>query len=97
LSNGENKRLQILKAVLSLHPLLILDEPFTGLDADGRRLLDGILSVLSASGQQLMLLSSRDHIPACFNRFARLENGSLSVRKDPEEIRLKHRLGNGKR
>ncbi|HXB29115.1 MAG TPA: ATP-binding cassette domain-containing protein [Puia sp.] len=86
LSNGENKRLQILKAVLSFHQLLILDEPFTGLDPDGRRLLDDILSFLSDSGQQLMLLTSRDHIPICFNRYALLKNGELSIIKSHEYI-----------
>jgi molybdate transport system ATP-binding protein len=89
LSNGENKRLQILKAVLRHPRLLILDEPFTGLDADGRVLLDSILKLITESGQQLMLLSSRDHVPACINRFARMENGTLSVRKYPEAICIK--------
>jgi len=40
-------------------------------------LLDGILSALAASGQHLILLSSRDRIPDCFNQYARLKNGRL--------------------
>ena len=52
LSNGENKRLQILEAVLRFPALLILDEPFTGLDAEGRKMLDVILTGLANSGQQ---------------------------------------------
>lgn len=93
LSNGENKRLQVLKAVLSFHNLLILDEPFTGLDPDGCRLLDDILSFLSDSGQQLMLLTSRDHIPNCFNRYARLKNGELSIFKSPEYVSMEKEDG----
>jgi len=89
LSNGENKRLQILKAVLQLRGLLILDEPFTGLDAEGRGLLDGVLAVLADAGQYLMLFSSRDHIPDCFNRYARLEEGRFIVKETPEEIRIR--------
>ncbi len=89
LSNGENKRLQILKAVLSFHQLLILDEPFTGLDPEGRLLLDDILSFLPDSGQHLVLLTSRDHIPACFNRFARLKDGGLSIIKTHDYISMK--------
>jgi molybdate transport system ATP-binding protein len=81
LSNGEHKRLQILKAFLGFNHLLILDEPWTGLDEEGRRLLDETLSLLSAAGQQLMLLSSRTHIPSCFTHFGRLENGKLTPKK----------------
>ncbi len=85
LSNGENKRLQILKAVLLSPELLILDEPFIGLDPDGRLILDGILSVLASSGQHLILLSGRDHVPHCFNRYAHLSDGLL-VPSEPAEV-----------
>ncbi len=94
LSNGENKRLQILKAVLGSHKMLILDEPFTGLDPDGRRLLDDILLLLSASGQQLMLLTSRNHVPVCFNKFGYLHEGRLIVLKGPEDFRIKSASAN---
>jgi len=71
-----------------LRGLLILDEPFTGLDIPGRGLLDSMLSMLAEAGQSLMLLSSRDHIPDCFNRFARLEKGCFLPKKSPDEIRI---------
>ncbi len=77
LSNGENKRLQILIAILSCHQLLILDEPYTGLDEEGRKLLDNILSVLMESGQHFVLLDSRGELPVCFKQFARLNDGKL--------------------
>ncbi len=86
LSNGENKRLQILKAVLQSPALLILDEPFTGLDADGRKMLEGILAGLANAGQHMILLSSRTFVPSSFNRFARLQNGTLRFLKNPSEI-----------
>jgi molybdate transport system ATP-binding protein len=88
LSNGENKRLQILKAVLSPGILMILDEPFTGLDREGRHLLDGILSRLTRMGRSLLLFSSRDHVPACFNRFAVLQEGRLVIKQTASEIRI---------
>jgi molybdate transport system ATP-binding protein len=86
LSNGENKRLQILKALLARPYLLILDEPFTGLDKEGRHLLDEILREISESGQLLLLLSSRTHIPPCFNRYARLKEGLLFPVPDPAAL-----------
>lgn len=86
LSNGENKRLQILEAVLRFPALLILDEPFTGLDAEGRKILEGILAGLAISGQHMLLLTSRHFVPSCFNRYAQLEDGKLQFLKSPEEI-----------
>jgi molybdate transport system ATP-binding protein len=86
LSNGENKRLQILQAVLHFPALLILDEPFTGLDAEGRKMLEGILAGLTNSGQHLLLLTSRVFVPSCFNRYARLHDGKLQLLNCPAEI-----------
>jgi molybdate transport system ATP-binding protein len=86
LSNGENKRLQILEAVLHFPALLILDEPFTGLDAEGRKILEGILAGLAISGQHMLLLTSRRFVPSCFNRYARLQDGKLHFFKSPGEI-----------
>jgi molybdate transport system ATP-binding protein len=86
LSNGENKRLQILEAVLRFPALLILDEPFTGLDKEGRKILEGILAVLAGSGQHMLLLTSRNFVPSCFNRYAQLQNGKLKFLNSPLEI-----------
>ncbi len=86
LSNGENKRLQILEAVLRFPALLILDEPFTGLDAEGRKMLEGILAVLAGSGQHMLLLTSRIFVPSCFNRYARLLEGKLQILSSPAEF-----------
>ncbi len=93
LSNGENKRLQILKGVLGAPWLLVLDEPFTGLDVEGRHLLDDILSAISDSGQALMLLSSHLHIPSCFNRFGHLQNGQLEIVSHREDLQRKNAEG----
>src|SRR6185295_5899139 len=86
LSNGENKRLQILKAVLSMPYLLILDEPFTGLDQDGRQLLDDILTTITDGGQHILFLSSRSYIPSCCNRYAQLQNGQAVQFTDPRDL-----------
>jgi molybdate transport system ATP-binding protein len=82
LSNGENKRLQILKAILNRHRLLILDEPFTGLDVNGRQILSEILNTVSQAGQTLLLLTSRNYFPECFNCFGYLQQGHFFVKKN---------------
>src|SRR5437763_749318 len=39
------------------------------------------------SGQQMMMMTSRKFVPSCFNRYARLQQGSLRVLNSREEIR----------
>ncbi|MFI5124890.1 MAG: ATP-binding cassette domain-containing protein [Chitinophagales bacterium] len=77
LSNGENKRLQIVKALLTDHALLILDQPFTGLDATGRKQLSEILDHLSLQGEQMILITSARDIPSCITQFTILREGRI--------------------
>lgn len=77
LSNGENKRLQLLEALLLKKELLILDQPFTGLDVDGRALLHQILNELSEKNQKLLIICSGHEIPGCITHVAELDGGSL--------------------
>jgi molybdate transport system ATP-binding protein len=86
LSNGENKRLQIVKALLTRHALLILDQPFIGLDLQGRQLLAGILDQLSEAGEQMILITSARDIPSCFNRVAEMEAGRIVRRGQPADF-----------
>lgn len=78
LSNGENKRLQLAKALLQQPALLILDNPFIGLDTDGRQLLHTILAKLSAEGMPLLLITSQQELPAYITHVAVLEKGKLT-------------------
>ncbi len=88
LSNGENKRLQIVKALLTDHVLLILDQPFTGLDPEGRKQLSDILNRLSDMGEQLMLITSVRDIPSCITHMAEMERGKLIRRGKPQDLLL---------
>ncbi|MBX3253440.1 MAG: ATP-binding cassette domain-containing protein [Chitinophagaceae bacterium] len=77
LSNGENKRLQIAKAILQEPELMILDNPFTGLDTEGRKMLNSIISMLAQSGIQIIIITSPKEIPDAVTHVAVLENGKL--------------------
>ena len=55
LSNGENKRVQLAIALLEKPDLLILDNPFLGLDVEGRGVLHAIIDRLAAGGMQILL------------------------------------------
>ena len=50
LSNGEHKRFQIAQALFENPALLILDNPFLGLDREGRALLQTILQDICREG-----------------------------------------------
>lgn len=78
LSNGENKRLQLIIALLQKPTLLVLDNPFVGLDIDGRAILNSILEKISQTGITLLLITSPDQLPACITHVATLQNGRLT-------------------
>jgi molybdate transport system ATP-binding protein len=75
LSNGENKRVQLAIALLEEPELLILDNPFLGLDTEGRATLHGIINALAARGMQILLITSPHEIPACITHMAQLDKG----------------------
>ena len=65
LSSGELRKLQLMKALLDEPQLLIIDNPFIGLDIDARQLLLQILAKMADSGrvQMVLVLSRLDDIP----------------------------------
>ncbi|WP_159566568.1 molybdate ABC transporter ATP-binding protein ModF [Budvicia diplopodorum] len=64
LSTGETRKTLLCQALLSSPDLLILDEPFDGLDVASRQQLAELLSELSAAGLTVVLVLTRfDEIP----------------------------------
>ncbi len=59
LSAGQRRRLSIAKALAVSPRLLLLDEPHAGLDAQGRAVLDGVLSA-AASDDRTVILASHE-------------------------------------
>ncbi|MEY4627831.1 MAG: hypothetical protein RLZZ595_157 [Bacteroidota bacterium] len=77
LSNGENKRLQLTKAMLQNPTLVILDNPFVGLDKEGRKILQEALNKIAAIGKKIILICSPKDIPECITHIALLQSGKL--------------------
>jgi len=74
LSSGEHKKFQLIKALLKPAQLLILDDPFTGLDAAGRDKLSKILNDISVAGTKLIIVSgAHHHVPDCITHVLELE------------------------
>ena len=75
LSSGELRRLQIVKALMTNPRVLIIDNPFIGLDAHTRTQLTDLLQRLIAErGLQLILVvSRREDIPPFVTRVVEME------------------------
>jgi molybdate transport system ATP-binding protein len=86
LSSGEHKKLQLVKALWLKPQLLILDNPYTGLDSKSRANLNTLLNQVSENGVQLILIATIDELPICINRFATLNNGKISTSNTPHPI-----------
>jgi molybdate transport system ATP-binding protein len=77
LSSGEHKKLQLVKAIWLKPQLLILDQPYNGLDKLSRQNLNVLLEEISKEGSQLILISNDTDLPATINRFAEIKDGNL--------------------
>ncbi|WP_134088591.1 ATP-binding cassette domain-containing protein [Olivibacter sp. XZL3] len=77
LSSGEHKKLQLIRALWLKPQLLIIDEPYTGLDKASRDKLNRFLEELVEAGVHLVLITNDENIPRCINRFAEIENGQI--------------------
>lgn len=78
LSNGENKRLQMVKALLKHPDFLIFDNPFLGLDTEGRKLLNAALGVIQQQGVPFLLINSPIEMPEMISHVMVLQNGQLA-------------------
>jgi molybdate transport system ATP-binding protein len=86
LSSGEHKKLQLVKALWLKPQLLILDQPYTGLDSNSRTNLNILLNQICKEGVQLILIAIADELPSCINRFATLEDGNILTSNIAETI-----------
>jgi molybdate transport system ATP-binding protein len=84
LSNGENKKLQLLKAQLTNPSVIILDQPFIGLDVQARNYLEKQLEKLIRKGILIILITSPNEIPECINKVLDLKDGKVNSFTDRE-------------
>lgn len=85
LSNGENKRLQIIKALLKNPDFVIFDNPYLGLDRDGRRLLTQSLEKLKAQNIPFILINSPIDLPDLVDRVLYLHEGEVAFQGTKQE------------
>lgn len=79
LSYGQQRKVFLARALAPGPDLLVLDEPFSGLDAASRRDVNALLERLARAGQRFLLVTHRaeEMIPAV-NRVLVLESGRVA-------------------
>jgi len=88
-SKGMTQKLGLAACLLSGKPLLVLDEPMTGLDPKARALVKQQLRGLRASGRTVLLTShALADIEEMCDRMAVLHAGRLKFAGAPSELRL---------
>jgi ABC-type multidrug transport system ATPase subunit len=78
LSRGQQQRLALAMALLPDVPLLLLDEPFTALDEDGRAWLEGRLAARRGTGATLLALHDSTQAARLADATLRLDAGVLA-------------------
>lgn len=88
LSSGELRKLQIIKALLERPRLLVLDNPYIGLDASSRALLDEALERLAASGglQMILILADGRSLPSFVRSVIRVDERRVVGKFSREEF-----------
>uniref|UniRef100_A0A8C4X0D4 ATP-binding cassette, sub-family A (ABC1), member 3b n=1 Tax=Eptatretus burgeri TaxID=7764 RepID=A0A8C4X0D4_EPTBU len=93
-SGGTKRRLSVAVALLGSPPVILLDEPSTGIDPLGRRLIWGALTNERDDGSALLITShSMDECEALCTRLGIMVNGRLRCLGSPQH--LKSRYGSG--
>ena len=78
LSNGEQRRVMLARAILRLTPALALDDPFAGLDPTMQHTLRDALDELAGQGRTLIVtVRNEDEIPPCTTHRLRLRDCAI--------------------
>ncbi len=86
LSTGEFRKTLLAAALVPEPRLLIIDDPYDGLDADSRNELARLIDDLHSGERSLLLVTSRGRdIPSCATRLIELADGT--VRRDEAILR----------
>ena len=88
LSGGQRRRLDLALALAGDPDVLFLDEPTTGLDPEGRRLIWGLIASLRSRGAAILLTSHYlEEVQALADRVVVLHRGRVLAEGSPDALR----------
>jgi len=92
LSKGMQQKVQFIATVAHKPPLLILDEPFSGLDPLNAQLLEQVIGELSQQGHTIIFSTHRmEQVEEFCQRIALINNGAIVLNDDIKAARQKYR------
>ena len=92
LSTGESRKVMLIRALASEPDLLVLDEPFDGLDAHTLEMLQQYLATLIETVPMVMVLNRFDEFPDFITHIAYVDNGRLQHRIDRSDTKAYNEL-----
>lgn len=78
LSNGETRRVMIARALLQQPQLLMLDNPYIGLDVQARKDFSHMINEIIAAGTTVLLATTPTEIPDHITHVLTLDNGTIT-------------------
>ncbi|WP_028547467.1 ABC transporter ATP-binding protein [Paenibacillus sp. UNC451MF] len=89
LSRGEEARLQLLSCVARQSPLVILDEPFTGVDMISREQIASTVVADLADGERTFLIATHDirEMEPLFDTLILIDKGRIRATDDVDALR----------
>jgi molybdate transport system ATP-binding protein len=88
LSNGETRRVLLARALLANPALLVLDDPFAGLDSGRRDQLKALLDELTAQGMAILAaVRHEDEIPSCATKVVLAGGGGRDIQDSQDQDR----------
>ena len=89
LSNGEQRKLELVRALASSPDLLVLDNAYTGLDSAARPFLTQMLEQLMAEGLSIVMTGLQlDDFPPSVHSFIQIDEKGMQQVFDRSEIQL---------
>lgn len=85
LSTGETRKVMLIRALSSKPDLLILDEPFDGLDVDTLAMLQAHLASIIDTTPMILVLNRFDEMPDFITHVAYMDNGKLTITVDKKD------------
>lgn len=89
MSRGEEARLQLLTCLARKAPLVLLDEPFTGIDMISREAISSVVVGELADGERTVLVATHDirEMELLFDRLILLGSGIIRGVEEVEQLR----------